>query len=324
MRGDVKDVVISVLGIEGTMRGDELDFSCPSHSDRHPSAGVNLTTGAWHCFVCGAGGDLASLVMAVRGVGREAALGLVKPESPSALQATVQRTVGTLLGTLWNGSSAVLDLPWYEPTTNVPYLLGRGLTRRILKAYGVSYVERDDLVKPDGKVISIRDYAAIPVRDQGGALLAWCYRACHDEANLRYLYTPGIKRKDLWFGSQVVNGERHVVVTEGPLDAMWVHQCGLPSLALMSATSLSPFKMGELVRFDSVTLFLDRDSAGVHAALEIGEMISHRVPTRIARYPRGFRAKDPMELPPEMVKRAVDAAVQFDSWRIQKIKPSGR
>jgi DNA primase len=39
---------------------------CPFHADKHPSLSVNETLGLFHCFSCGAGGDMFKLVMLVR------------------------------------------------------------------------------------------------------------------------------------------------------------------------------------------------------------------------------------------------------------------
>lgn len=312
----VRDVVMSVLGLEGIVRGDELDFLCPSHSDRRPSAGVNLVTGRWNCFSCAAGGDLASLVQAVKGGTREDALRFTRPSTPSALLASLQRAVWVAMGTLRGDSGVDLGLPVYDLSDSIPYLEGRGFDLETLKRFGVSWVKEEKLPKKSGGHFSIRDYAAIPIRDQLGSLLGWVYRACNEDS-LRYIYTPGIKVGDLWFGEQALFGD-DVVVTEGALDAMWVSQCGHSSLGLMGAHAFGASKARALTRFRTVTLFLDKDVAGVRAAKKIGELISHRVPTKVARYPRGISAKDPQELSPEQVRKAVEGAVQFDSWILRR------
>lgn len=48
-------------------RGRWLNMTCPWHDDSHPSLRINVETGAYRCFVCGAhGGDLISFVRAYR------------------------------------------------------------------------------------------------------------------------------------------------------------------------------------------------------------------------------------------------------------------
>jgi DNA primase len=309
---NVEDIVVNVLGIEGKHRGNELDFLCPVHDDRRPSAGVNLESGHWHCLACGAGGDLASLAVAVKGLSPQAAAALVKPDTPTALIASLQRTVHGRLGAL-QGTPDPPPLPHY-PTQPPDYLRGRGYTDETLQSYGVGYVQGDTLRYDRDRTISIRDYAAIPIRDEQDHLLAWCYRACHD-TNLRYLYTPGVKIADLWFGINLHADASSVVVTEGALDSMWVHQAGHPAIAMLGASNKSPSKVRALTQYRRVTLFLDHDAAGVRAVYELGEIIACRVPTLVARYPKGVTAKDPADLTPEQVTRAIKRAIPYSRWR---------
>jgi hypothetical protein len=67
--GDAESVAC-LLGINGRVSGDELLACCPMHTDSRPSFGINLSTGAWHCFRgCGnGGGSLAWLVALATGV----------------------------------------------------------------------------------------------------------------------------------------------------------------------------------------------------------------------------------------------------------------
>lgn len=41
---------------------------CPFHNDTHPSLGVNIETGLYRCFACGAKGDVFSFYMETNGV----------------------------------------------------------------------------------------------------------------------------------------------------------------------------------------------------------------------------------------------------------------
>lgn len=44
------------------IRGNELVCSCPFHDDRTPSFNVNLDTGLYNCFGCGAKGNATTFV----------------------------------------------------------------------------------------------------------------------------------------------------------------------------------------------------------------------------------------------------------------------
>jgi DNA primase len=47
---------------------------CPFHNDQNPSLSVNIETGLYHCFACGAGGDIFKFYMLIKGVNFKTAL----------------------------------------------------------------------------------------------------------------------------------------------------------------------------------------------------------------------------------------------------------
>ena len=62
-------VVARTLGITLTGRGAQLKALCPLHDEKTPSFTINAARGRFHCFGCGAGGDVFDLVAGVNGGG---------------------------------------------------------------------------------------------------------------------------------------------------------------------------------------------------------------------------------------------------------------
>lgn len=60
---EIYEQIITRLGMTSNVYkgANNLMCSCPYHSDKHPSCGVNLTNGLYHCFSCNRGGTLRSL-----------------------------------------------------------------------------------------------------------------------------------------------------------------------------------------------------------------------------------------------------------------------
>lgn len=309
MQRELLDIITSVLGIEGKQRGDEFDISCPVHADRKPSAGVNLETGLWHCFVCGAGGTLADLAMAVKGIDFASAKRLIEPNTPDAMIARLHSQARTALQRY--SRPKPVQLPGPYPQEHLGYLLKRGFTPETLSLYEAGYVERETF-RTASRSYSIRDYVALPIRSASKHLLAYCYRNTNP-GPLRYLYTPGAPLASMWFGVHLYPRGGEIVVTEGALDSMWIAQCGRPAIAALGANA--EFKSSHLLRYQRVVLFMDRDAAGVHAAERIGGLVADRMPVLVARYPRGVDAKDPAELKPRQVRRAIARAIPYKQWK---------
>jgi DNA primase len=71
--GDVVSHYVALRASGATLRG-----ACPFHDDRHPSFTVYPTTGAFHCFGCGAHGDAITFLMSVEGLSFLQALGVLE------------------------------------------------------------------------------------------------------------------------------------------------------------------------------------------------------------------------------------------------------
>jgi DNA primase len=72
-----KPDILTVIEREGGVfkqRGRDFWGLCPSHSEKTPSCKVSIEKQTFHCFGCGAHGDVISFVMALHGLSFRAAL----------------------------------------------------------------------------------------------------------------------------------------------------------------------------------------------------------------------------------------------------------
>ncbi len=122
---------------------------CPFHEERSPSFGIDPVEKLYHCFGCGAGGDVFSFVMETEGLDFPAALESLaeragielerSEEDPRAaerrarqerLLALLERTAAYYVRVLWEAA---------EAADAREYLLGRGLTEPYLREFRVGY-----------------------------------------------------------------------------------------------------------------------------------------------------------------------------------------
>lgn len=340
---DVLRVVTETFGIEITTirngkRGPQGRFLCPVHQDNDPSADVNLATGLWSCFSCGSKGDLASLGATVLKKRRDEIVGLLKPGTPDAVLASIQRKVDKHreegLGKR-EGNDPIDDRnrhPAHRYDGNpYPYMRSRGFTRETCRAWGLRYTDATTLWRFDSKEkkdvpFTIRESVCIPVKNERKRMVSWCYRRTDASPSWqpKYLYTPNFDLSATWFGLHMVEFGTDVIVCEGPMDAMWLWQCGFPALAMMGSNHQNGSKFRILEHFRSVTIFPDYDTGGHFLVERLGSLLTGRVPCRVVRYPKsvvqrtGNEKPDPQDLTLEDVRLVVDRAIPISLYRLRR------
>ena len=119
--------------------------------------------------------------------------------------------------------------------------------------------------------------------------------------------------------NNVNNAKKHdtVVVVEGPMDAMKVHQAGFPNVVGVMSGNLTKFQELLLKKyFDSVIIFTDNDEAG----RRLGEDIAKRCDTLKvywAQYPND--SKDPGELSLKEIQESIEDKKPNLAMKIKKV-----
>jgi len=148
---DAADMVEIVSGrVELRRAGrDRMTGRCPFHDERTPSFGISPSEKVFHCFGCGAGGDLFRFVQETEGVDFKGAVELLadrygielerEAEDPRAaeqrrarerLHELLERTAAFYVRRLWETE---------EASGAREYLLGRGLEEATLREFRVGY-----------------------------------------------------------------------------------------------------------------------------------------------------------------------------------------
>lgn len=264
-------MVLEELGIE-LLDGDHDGWRrafCPLHEERDPSFGILVPDGGWKCRSgCGSSPDLAYLVHRVTGEPLAQARRRLKMAIPRDSQ-----TIARLLEGRGQGSSRQKPPePLLYDRTRVPkYMLNRGFDLELLKKWEVGYDPEFNRV-------------VIPVKHEGR--LVGLVRRSLDPVGPKYVNTAGLTKGDFLFGLDHVPADaRDLILVEGPMDCMWLHQHGYNAAAILGS-SLSE-RQAEAVRrrFWRVILAFDNDKAGaiaeVDAAIKLGqlEVLAARLPS---------------------------------------------
>lgn len=329
---DVLDVCENIYGLDGTLVVDEYNILCvnPKHQDSTPSCNVNTTTGYFHCWSCDDKGDILTLGMRVLGKRYMEVRTLLVPDNLDAKRALLSKHLkglqnpATASQPIRMNRQAWTDRSWLleghrEPRSYrsgpMGYLYDRGFTDETIKRWGCRFVRVVD-VPTKKRTATIRNSIAIPVFDETGMLMAWTYRATDGSESWqpRYLDTLGAPLGEVWHGIHLAGSSLdQVVVSEGPLDAMWIDQAGYTSLSIMGS-KLPEAKLMELANFRKVILCFDDDLTGNLITRKVGELLWSHVPVAIARYPKFADGKDAQELAAVDVELSIERAMNWTSW----------
>jgi DNA primase len=180
------------------------------------------------------------------------------------------------------------------------YLQGRGLTGETIAAFELGYAPGGwntltDHFQKKGYTIEellaagllseneekgtrydrFRDRVIFPIRDQRGRVSGFGARALRDEDQPKYLNSPQTALFDksrLLYGldkaRKPIRAEDQVVIVEGYMDVIGLHQAGYHNVIASMGTALTEQQLRQLKRFTRrIILALDADAAGASATL---------------------------------------------------------
>ncbi len=281
------------IDLKGT--GDERSALCPFHEETKPSFKVNLKKGGFHCFGCGAKGNVLDFVAKLEGCdlreaavivaeasgislserteaaetprsGRNTAKAPKRPETAPVAPQAAPKAAKTVTA---REKAAPQERPERNPPLSFrlkldpehPYLLGR-LSASLIQHFELGYCDRGMM---KGRI-------AIPIHDADGELVAYAGRWADDDVPdevEKYLLPPKFGKSLVLFNlSRLARPIEHVVVVEGYFGAMRLHGLGVPVVALMGS-SIADEQVALLreAGVRQVSLMLDGDEPGRAAAL---------------------------------------------------------
>lgn len=220
--------------------------------DAGQSLSVRLTgakAGVWADFASGEKGDLLDLWAAVRGCSIAEAIREAKDylgvcdSMPEREKKTFKRPAKPQCQAAKAGAAL--------------WLQSRGLTVETIAAFRIAEQTRGD-----------KTYAVFPyLRD--GELVNLKYRNIAEKKDMRQ---EGGAEPCL-FGWHLIDPKaRTVAITEGEIDAMTLHQCGIPALSVNAGAGNHQWLENDwerLERFDEILVFFDNDAAGEEGAKEV-------------------------------------------------------
>jgi DNA primase len=238
--------------------GNELNIYCPFHKNTNsPAFYINIKTGLWQCFnpSCGKTGNFRQFYKKITGKAYNKEFDI----DPRNLQKDLDRGLDDEYGNYASNKIDISDIQidYDKDISLLEPLISRGFTKETLRYFEIGFSAKKSRI-------------VIPVRDANFKLVAFIGRAVDSEQDPRYLYSKGFKRADILFNLNNAKSFDSVIVCEGSLDAIKVHQAGFPNVVATLGAKVSDNQFSLLKKyFDSILIFSDNDEAGKRMAHDI-------------------------------------------------------
>ncbi|MBA7491808.1 DNA primase [subsurface metagenome] len=268
-----------ILGHYGLLKGlkrkeNELVGFCPIHDGRRQKKGcfcANTAKNMWHCFSCGAGGNVLDFVSLMESVDiRQAGLliqkwfGIVSGEDRKLAKEKEEVERPKRKKKKAEPEEAANPPLTFELKTldsKHAYLKERGLKKETIKEFGLGYCKRGLMER---RVV-------IPIHSEKGELIAYAGRYPGDppEGELKYKLPPKFKKSLVVFNLNRVKDtgeDKGLILVKDFFDVFNLWQSGYKNVVALMGTSMSNEQERLIVQAvggeGKVALMFDSDEAG--------------------------------------------------------------
>ena len=301
-RLDIVDVVGSYIELKKA--GGNFKAPCPFHDEKSPSFVVSPQKQIYHCFGCGAGGDAVKFVMEYEK--------LNYPEALEKLADSYNFTLSYTDNKHNKPRSQVMDKlnEWYQTLlmhnqTALNYIKERGIYESSIEKFGIGYAPDSNATINyiKSQQFSIKEavdmgvvgynqernqtYArfieriTFPIYSANGSIVGFGGRTItgHQAKYVNSPETAFFNKSRLLYAyhlaKQALHKKQEIIITEGYLDVVMLHQAGFDNAVATLGTALTHEHL-PLLRKGSprVVMAYDGDKAGRAAALKASKLLS--------------------------------------------------
>ena len=350
---DIVDVISKYVTLKRS--GRNFFGLCPFHKEKSPSFAVSPDKQIFHCFGCGAGGNVIHFISKIEGLDFKDTLELLANKANielPTLENSEDDKTARLKSKVYEINKIAAEFyheNLYKPTSKMAqeYIKKRKLDNRTLKAFLIGYAGNfnelylllkqkgfteeemlaSSLVKRTdngGYMDSFRKRLMFPIQDVRERVIAFGGRVL-DDSKPKYINSPEnivySKGRNL-FGLNVAkkHDTKRIIIVEGYMDAISLYQRGITNVVASLGTAMTE-SQGRLLRRHSeqVILGYDADGAGQAAILRGMEILQNLgCDIRVLQIEG---AKDPdeyvLKYGPERFQRCVDNSISLVEFKVK-------
>lgn len=291
-----------------TQRGSNHTGLCPFHNENSPSFTVSRTKQFYHCFGCGAHGNIIDFIMKTQNLGFRETLEMlgakcgipITPINQNDSHPNHNRRMLELLTEANNYFKSRITTP-----TITNYLAGRNINAESIAKFELGFASGSghelcqaitntkhdlELLTELGIIggshnhitLKYHNRLIIPIKNNRNQTIGFGARIIEENANVaKYINSPQSpvfsKRNNL-FGLNIINNrdlhELPLFIVEGYTDVIMLHQANIKTAIATLGTSLTPEHTTKIFNYSKHICFcFDGDNAGYKAAQRALELI---------------------------------------------------
>ena len=301
-RSPIVDVIGSYVHL--TKKGNNYFGLCPFHNEKTGSFSVSPGKQMYHCFGCGAGGNVITFMMEYENLSFQEALqsladraGIELPKDDGRQGSREERDQRAVLLAIHKDAAVyychVLRSEQGKPGLN--YLKQRGVSDEMIRAFGLGFATQHstalyqylrskgytDKQLTDSGLVTVNERGAhdrfwnrvlFPIMDTNSRVIGFGGRVM-GSGEPKYLNSPETrifdKSRNLYgLNAAKRSREKYLLVCEGYMDVIAMHQAGFTNAVASLGTAFTSQHGMILKRYtEEVILCYDSDGAGQKAAL---------------------------------------------------------
>lgn len=299
-RLDIVDVIGSY--VELRKAGANYKAPCPFHGEKTASFVVSPSKQIYHCFGCGAGGDSIKFVMEHEK--------LNYPEAIEKLASSYNFSLSYSDAKNKKPNSNLMQMmnDWFrylltKNPNQLAYIKDRGIYESSIEKFGIGYAPDSiatlayiksqffdmkealdmGIIGSEGGRSYARfiDRITFPIHSPNGSIVGFGGRTTtgHQAKYINSPETPYFNKSRLLYAyhhaKQSIHKTKQIVITEGYLDVIMLHQAGFINAVATLGTALTPEHLPLLRKGEpEVIMAYDGDKAGRTAALKASRLLS--------------------------------------------------
>ncbi len=293
---DIVDVVGNYVQLK--KQGSNFTALCPFHSEKTPSFVVSPAKQIYHCFGCGASGDVIKFIMDIEKLSYPEAIEKLASIYNFKLEHTKSNSI--IRADILEKINAFYIQELYKNKLANEYLKNRGLSDSSIEKFALGYapdskrqfeffknanlnlkeLQALGILSENGEYPRLIERITFPIFSQNGKIIAMGGRTIsnHPAKYINFTNTKIFNKSKTFYGlnfaREHIVRKKEAIIVEGYMDVIMLHQAGYNTAIATLGTALTPEHLPQLQKLSAkIKLSYDSDNAGINAAIKASKLL---------------------------------------------------